>query len=241
MLPIESLNHPLTDVLGWTLIHFLWQGTLIGVLTAIVLITMKNRSASARYVASVLGFGVMAVCPLVTAAILFAQTPTATSVNFEAASVLPTPETPHFEPTTEPPPFEVVAAETSVVSESPTTTATPLEPSPQPSLSERIDHLAPWVTAAWFVGAALLSLRLLFSWFQVIRITRFGLEPVDKAIQHTFDSLCERMGLRRIVRVFESTLIAVPATVGWLRPIVLVPATAITGLSQEQLIAVLAH
>lgn len=239
MLPIESPNHPLTEALGWTLIHFLWQGTLVGIVAAIALAAMRNRTASARYLASIMSLAVMAICPLVTAGVLVSQIPAAAPA---VVDVEPAPAIETAEPATETTLLETTTAVAAALPEEPAPSKpVPRQPAPELSLAEQIDQLAPWVTVAWFVGAALLSLRLLFSWFQVIRITRFGLKPVDDAIQRTFDSLCERMGLRRIVRVFESTLIAVPATVGWLRPIVLLPATAITGLSEEQLIAVLAH
>jgi len=39
----------------------------------------------------------------------------------------------------------------------------------------------------------------------------------------------------------ESTLVEVPTVIGWLKPIILLPASALTGLSSEQLDAILAH
>ena len=44
----------LTDALGWTLVHFLWQGTLIALLHAAVAATLCRRSAKARYAAACL-------------------------------------------------------------------------------------------------------------------------------------------------------------------------------------------
>jgi hypothetical protein len=43
------------------------------------------------------------------------------------------------------------------------------------------------------------------------------------------------------VRVLESSLVSVPTAVGWLRPAILLPASAFTGLTPQQLEAVLAH
>src|SRR5207248_1335902 len=45
----------------------------------------------------------------------------------------------------------------------------------------------------------------------------------------------------RPLRVLESTLVHVPAVIGWLRPVILVPASALTGLTPLQLDALLAH
>ena len=41
--------------------------------------------------------------------------------------------------------------------------------------------------------------------------------------------------------MLESALVEVPTVVGWLRPVILLPASALTGLSPEQLEAILAH
>src|SRR5256886_10812666 len=50
-----------------------------------------------------------------------------------------------------------------------------------------------------------------------------------------------RLRVTRPVRVLESALVQVPAVVGWLRPVILVPASALTGLTPLQLDALLAH
>ena len=54
-------------------------------------------------------------------------------------------------------------------------------------------------------------------------------------------SLAHRFGIDRPVRVFESTLVRVPTVVGCLRPVILLPASVITGLAPAYLDAVLAH
>ena len=43
------------------------------------------------------------------------------------------------------------------------------------------------------------------------------------------------------VQLLESTRVAVPMAVGWLRPAILLPVTALTGLPSDQLEAILAH
>jgi hypothetical protein len=53
--------------------------------------------------------------------------------------------------------------------------------------------------------------------------------------------LIERMAIRQAVRFTQSALVAAPSVVGHLRPIVLLPASAITGLTCAQLEMILAH
>ena len=37
------------SALGWAVVHFLWQGALIGILSAIALACLRGRSAPVRY------------------------------------------------------------------------------------------------------------------------------------------------------------------------------------------------
>ncbi|HUG94274.1 MAG TPA: hypothetical protein VML55_25820, partial [Planctomycetaceae bacterium] len=59
-------EQPAAQRLGWTLLHFVWQGAAIGVLAAAVLFALRNRSANARYVTAMAALAAMAVCPVVT-------------------------------------------------------------------------------------------------------------------------------------------------------------------------------
>ena len=40
---------PVVQAVGWTLLHFLWQGCLIAGILAVVLLLLRKRSADARY------------------------------------------------------------------------------------------------------------------------------------------------------------------------------------------------
>src|SRR2546427_550248 len=53
--------------------------------------------------------------------------------------------------------------------------------------------------------------------------------------------LAARLGVSRPGRVLESAVVQVPAVVGWLRPVILLPASALTGLTPQQLDVLLAH
>ena len=50
-----------------------------------------------------------------------------------------------------------------------------------------------------------------------------------------------RASVTRPVRALESAIVDVPTVVGWLRPVILLPASALAGLSPAQLEAVIAH
>ncbi len=56
------------EVLGWTLLHFVWQGAVVGVLAAAMLLALRHRSANARYLTAVSALGLMLLLSLGTIA-----------------------------------------------------------------------------------------------------------------------------------------------------------------------------
>ena len=58
---------PFLEIAGWTLIHFLWQGTAIGLATALALKATSRRSANVRYIVACAGLALMLAAPVATA------------------------------------------------------------------------------------------------------------------------------------------------------------------------------
>lgn len=56
----------MTEALGWTLVHFLWQGAALGLAAWALLRALPDERPQARYVAAVGTLAVMAACPLLT-------------------------------------------------------------------------------------------------------------------------------------------------------------------------------
>ena len=100
---------------------------------------------------------------------------------------------------------------------------------------------APLTVVLWLVGATALILRLFASLHGVERLRRHGLRRVDGRWQDELDRLRNELGVRQAVRLFESSLAQAPMVVGWLRPMVLLPTCALTGLTPDHLRAILAH
>ncbi|MGP0068920.1 MAG: hypothetical protein ACLQGP_35635, partial [Isosphaeraceae bacterium] len=49
--------------IGWTMLHFLWVGGLIGIATAVALRMLRVASADVRYVAALAGLTLLALAP----------------------------------------------------------------------------------------------------------------------------------------------------------------------------------
>jgi beta-lactamase regulating signal transducer with metallopeptidase domain/HEAT repeat protein len=210
-----------TEALGWALLHSVWQCTLAAAALASLLAIVPVRAARTRYALAVTTLILMLAVPVGTALRLRAAPPWVASVVAPAARVVapPTPAT------TEP--------------------AMPSAQRPGPSLATRVrgdlEPALPWIVVAWLVGVVILSIRLVSGWLVTRRLSTEGTRPVPQSCRIALARLVVRLRVTRPVRLLESAVIQVPAVIGWLRPVVLLPASALTGLTPLQLDALLAH
>ncbi|NOK37843.1 M56 family metallopeptidase, partial [Corallococcus exercitus] len=223
------MNGLILESVGWALVHLLWQGALVAVALALALRWVGRRSANLRYALACGALGIMLALPVATAwrhasrAVDARPAPTA-SVQRTAAP-LPGP-----------------AFRSRV--ELPSRRAMPVKETPSLPLLEGVfqqvgEHL-PWLVLAWGMGVAASSLRLLKGWLGLRR-------QVDEAVhaswewQQRLEVLARRLNLTRPVRLLVSSKLDVPSTLGWLKPVVLVPTATLTGLAVRELELVLAH
>src|ERR687887_388708 len=66
---IQFFKESFAQGLGWTLLHFIWQGALVALLVAAANFALRRSSANARYLSSCGGLLLMAILPIVTLAI----------------------------------------------------------------------------------------------------------------------------------------------------------------------------
>ena len=231
-----------TSALGWSLLHFLWQGTLIALLAKLVLSMLPRRFAAARYAVALGALALMPAASVLTLARAWVAAPPAASGSRWASGELQPDRSGHARVPTA---FEAEAssqadaipADRSVRVDA----ASASSLSPARSWKQRVDVLSPWIVATWALGVVALAARLLASHRAVRRLVRAPGEPVPEAVQAMLARLSIRLGVGRAVRVGISSLSRVPAVAGWFRPVILLPASALTGLSSTQLEMVLAH
>jgi beta-lactamase regulating signal transducer with metallopeptidase domain len=200
--------------LGWTLLHFLWQGAGLAALFAVACAVC--RSASARYALAVGALVLMLVSPVVTFVWLHGQANPAVTTGAEGAMTW---------------------------AETPTQHATALSGSRAPVARARSEQPMGmlWLVEAWFLGVLLLSLRTAGGLFLIERMRRKEIRPVAAELYAKCIALQRRMGLDRVIRYCECHRLDAPAVLGWFRPVVLLPVRALTGLNEEQIEAVIAH
>ncbi len=231
------LREPAAQAIGWALLQFVWQGALIGLFTAVALAALRRSAADIRYVVATIGLTLMLTMPVVTAVQTWrASTPVAS----DAAQIDDRARTP-----------AAIAVDEQRVRPVATTHAaatndrrTGKTPPPQTRALASFSSVSPWMPIlflAWLAGVALLTLRLLSGWLWVQRLKSHAAVPAAATVGEMAARLARRLHITRTVTFLESTLVEVPTVIGWLRPVVLVPASALAGLSPGQLEAILAH
>lgn len=98
-----------------------------------------------------------------------------------------------------------------------------------------------WIVVGWSLGVVLCSLRPLFGWFTLWRLKRVGISAASDEVVATLSRVSQRLGLRRAVSVWHSTLAQVPIVVGYFKPVILLPLSVATSIPNAQLEAILAH
>lgn len=98
-----------------------------------------------------------------------------------------------------------------------------------------------WLVVLWSAGVAALSLRVAGGWYVADSMRRRDISPLPPALMARFERMREALGISRPVQFLQSAVVNAPAVVGWLRPVVPIPMSAVIELTAAQLEAVIAH
>lgn len=201
----------LTTVVGWTLVHFVWQGAGIAALLAAARYALRKRSAQSRYVAAM------------AALLLMVASAGATFVYLDSGDI---------------PALHPAAAGNAAV----TRTGVAAQPAGARSYSrDGLEEYFPVLVYIWIAGVMALSVRSIGGWVVTQHWKRSNVRVAGAFWQECMARLATRLAISRKVRLWESAVANTPAVIGWIRPVVLLPASAISGLAPGQIEALLAH
>ncbi len=212
----NGVSPELLQALGWTLLHFVWQGAGLAALFAVA--NTVCRRATTRYALAVITLVLMMAAPVITFSGMLRQSRQSD------------------------PAVRYGAQKTSASAVMPVRIAARGPQSGAPAAGRQAASAGMvWFVEAWFLGVVLLSLRTAGGLFLIERMRRKEIKPVARELYEKCLALQRKMGLERMVRYCECLRLDAPAVLGWFRPVVLLPARALTGLSGEQIEAVIAH
>ena len=86
---IENIfSQELIQRLGWTLVHFLWQGAAVAVILAVTLRLLRKASANVRYLSACAALGLIVLLPIITLWIVDVSVPALDVAQAESANLV---------------------------------------------------------------------------------------------------------------------------------------------------------
>ncbi|OUR60778.1 hypothetical protein A9Q74_12325 [Colwellia sp. 39_35_sub15_T18] len=197
--------------LALTLLHFLWQGLLVATVLKSALLIVSNKNPQLRYLLSALAMLANLLLPLITFSMIYRS-----ELVFTSASVL---------------------SFTNFIHES-----------KQPNvffnyqeLSELLPSILPYIALLWLAAVILLASKLLLEIYNVNKLPQHGSVEPSTQLLTRFNELAEQINLTITPKLLISLKVDVPMAIGWLKPVVLIPATMISGLNSAQLEMLILH
>ena len=243
------------QAVGWSLVHFIWQGAFLALIAKIILSLCPPCKSDLRYSIACSAICLMLMCPIGTTLFLWHSIlPVESSEVIDLAKRNTTTERVEFTPA-----LPKLTNNTKKRSSSPQRFKNSIDPQPNSSkaatitsdrirLSEitgtfanRIVPLFPVLLGIWAFGVIFLSIRLVCGWCNVQRLHQCGKLIDDPKIRDSLDRLKTQMNIHMLIPIRESIAIHSPMVIGWLKPVILLPVSAMTNLTSEQLSSILAH
>ncbi len=200
------------DAIAWTLIHSLWQVTLIACVLAAVLYFKRGATSTFRYRISVFSMMVSVVIAYITFWFRFsggAESIISTGLNsgIEVISI------------------GMIEAQRSWIQ----------------AISVYLSEHASIVANFWLLGIVVFSIRLLGGIIYVQRLVRGEKQIADPKLKYAFVKIKDTIGVKQDVLLSESCRVAVPMVIGFIKPVVLFPIGVMNRLSIPEVEAILAH
>lgn len=201
------------NVLGWTLLHSLWQALLIFIILRLLLALLKNAAAGIKYNLCNLALGGIFIWFLFTFYKQWhIQQEQATFITASAVSA------------TAPPVFTSFPA-------SGNTFSNPFS----------IGGIMPWLDGLYAIGLLIFMAKMLRDFIALLQIRNSRKQPFDPAWENYLLKLSKEWRLSKKMGLYLSPKIDVPVVIGHLKPVIYLPFSMVNNLTPEQIEAILLH
>lgn len=203
------------DAIGWSIVHSIWIGLIIGVTVRLLMAIIPSERASLRHgvsLAGLIAFGLSWMASLL--AIVAAAGPSQVSVA-QGASVI----------RSESLPSTIVQHETTWLS----------------TMTDWLSDQTGLVFFLWIAGVCWFSLRMVLQIAGVYGLKKSALGDLPPLWQAIWTRLSAEFNYRKKVSLKWSGLVDSPMVVGFIKPVVLFPVAVSNQLTVEQVEAILLH
>ena len=206
-----------TETLGWTLLNSVWQAALVTLLVILILRILPQRFSRTRYAIACVGILVIFISSVSTFMVIQGNEE---HVSDDRSYIF----------------VSTVQTTSSASIEYP---GSWLKQTLTTAVSA-IDNNMSLILLAWSFGALCFSLRLISGWWYISSLRSNATILSDDWTQ-TLQTLANGLGVKKIIRLAESSRITTPMVIGFIKPIVLVPAGMLAGLTTSQIETIFLH
>ncbi|MDP9076117.1 MAG: M48 family metalloprotease [Bacteroidota bacterium] len=215
LLLISTTLNKMITAFSWMLIHSLWQGLFLAIVTGVVLVLAKKSDSVYRYnLALVLFMLFIAGCGLT---FIYEWNNAASSVSLipAAGNII------------EGKSFSLFNAHTAKQLIN--------------SFTNYFSVNAPFVLLIWFMVFLFKSVRMISCIAYNQRIRNYQVYQPSKYWADKVEAFSKKLKIEKAVTLLQSGYIKVPVVVGHLKPVILMPVGSLAGLPAEQVEAILLH
>jgi beta-lactamase regulating signal transducer with metallopeptidase domain len=213
----ELLPVNFATALSHTLVHSLWQGVILAVITAAILAFTRRLTAARRYQLMIVSLMLFALTAIGT--FIWEINQTTSSINTVA-----------------------VFDQQNTVQQVP---LSPIINIKQVSLIDTginyINAHTQVITLIWFLAVLARSLQLLTGLQGLYHLRRKAVFNVDGYWETRVTELAHKLGIKQIIGIAESGIAKVPMVIGHLKPLILIPVGLLTALPPVEIEAILVH
>lgn len=203
-----------------TLLHSLWQGLILALITAMILIFTGRLGARLRYnlLISALMLFTVGIC-----ASFAYEWQQFSERDFNGGQVVASP-------------LQPVATGQSI------TTAGAEAPTAMiQQWLQYFNGYAPTIVLIWFLVICARSIQLFAGLYSIKRIRNTQISPAGVYWEDRVKALALQFGIAQVVQIVQSGIVKVPMVVGHLKPLILIPVGLINGLSAKEVEAIICH
>ncbi|ALO35911.1 peptidase M56 [Colwellia sp. MT41] len=210
----QLFNSPFLYSLSLTLVHFLWQGLLVAFILKSALFIIDKSKPILRYALAILAMLTNACLAILTFVMVYPDTNSGINSNLSPIAL------------------------TSLVHELTQKNALLNYHELLPSI---LAYSLPYLSLLWLAIITALACKLLIEVRNVNNLPMYGSVSPSAALLARFDELAQQIKLTKTPKLLISLKAEVPMAIGWLKPVVLLPASMVTGLSSAQLEMLILH
>lgn len=209
----QFLISPLAESIGWTVLHSLWQATVLVLFYHLIIVFGKLQKARQKYN---LAFAVLLAQLFFTIVTLFLSYKPGIKASGFAESKEMSPS--------------INVMESGLVSQN-----------ILDQFQAFIVPYLPLIVSIWMVGMLFFIIRLCIGYSFWYRLRKTSTIAVPEAWNDLFQLMKSKMGIQGHVELAISTMITSPLLIGHFKPLILLPFTLVNQLSTEQVEVILAH